>query len=122
MLLLTHYHMVLLPFRYTMGESYFTEGVRLFLDVFDYVIKGVYFMDVILGFRKAFLNSHYLEETDPCLIACRYLRFYFWVDLMASIPFETFISHPAIRFLSLSKMFRLMRMNKVISFMRLEGR
>lgn len=52
--------------------------------------------DVILGFRKAYLNEKTGTECrDPKLIAHRYLKGYFTVDLLSAIPFDMFISSEA---------------------------
>jgi hypothetical protein len=48
-------------------------------------------IDVVIGFRKAYLNEKTGREVrDPKLIAKKYLKSYFIIDLLSGIPFELF--------------------------------
>jgi len=63
--------------------------------VLNYLTKSIYAIDVILGFRKAYLNDKIgIEVSDPKLIALRYLKFNFWIDLISAIPFEIISDNP----------------------------
>ena len=60
--------------------------------VIDRVIDSLFIVDILFNFRTTFINPKTnLEIVDPKRIAKNY--FYsqkFWVDLLASIPFEIF--------------------------------
>ena len=58
----------------------------------DHFIKAVFLIDLLLGFRKAYLNEQIgKEERDPWLIAKRYLKFYFWIDLVSALPYDLIV-------------------------------
>lgn len=87
----------------------------------DYLLKTVFMVDVIIGFRKAYMNEATGKEIrDPWKIAKRYLKFYFWIDLISSIPFDLiFPENYSWHLLPLVKIVRLFRLNKIISFLKL---
>lgn len=114
--------MLLIPFRYTMGDSSFTSTTVAAFESVDGLIMLVYTVDVVLGFRKAYLNRNCMEEKDPVLIAKRYLKFYFWIDLLAAIPYQAFSSKPGLRFFALLKISRLIRINKILLVMRIDAK
>jgi hypothetical protein len=58
-------------------------------NIITLTLRIVYIVDFFLGFRKAYLDDRTGREVrKPCLIAKRYLKFYFWVDLLSVIPFD----------------------------------
>ena len=90
------------------------------LNMIDALIKLVFFIDIILSFRKAYLMVRSGQEIkDPVLIAKKYLKFYFWIDLLSVIPFDLIKGNPHLRMVSLVKILRLFRLKKIISFMNL---
>ena len=54
--------------------------VDVFMDVFFY-------LDIVLNFRTGFVHGHELVM-EPREIAGHYLRFWFWIDFLASFPSE----------------------------------
>ena len=57
-----------------------------------YLIKVVFLIDLVIGFRKAYLNDQLGKEVrDPWLIAKRYLKFYFWIDLISALPYDLIV-------------------------------
>lgn len=76
-------------------------------------------MDIILCFRKAYLRERSGQEVrDPKLIAKQYLKFYFWIDTISAIPFDLFLNdNYFLRMASMLKIFRLFRLQKIVSFM-----
>lgn len=55
----------------------------------EYSIAIVFFIDLILGFFRAYINEKtggYVNQ--PKLIAINYLKFYFWIDLLGCLPFD----------------------------------
>lgn len=83
-----------------------------------YIIKAVFMIDLIIGFRKAYLNESIgTEVRDPWLIAKRYLKFYFWIDLVSALPFDMIFNNSTVELLTMVKIIRLARLDKIISFM-----
>jgi len=97
------------------------EGLKGKLILIDLGIKFIFFIDILLSFRKAYLqNRNGQEVRDPKLIAIKYLKFYFWIDLLSAIPFDYIQDRSNLRMFGLLKIFRLFRMKKILSFMNLE--
>ena len=62
-------------------------GWRL-LDYFDIVIDVCFALDVVLNFRTAYYNEHKELITDWKTIVKRYMAFWFWVETLATIPWD----------------------------------
>ena len=88
-----------------------------------------FIVDIVLIFNTAFMDEDYETVTDYKTIATEYMRFWFWIDLIAIIPFSLFIrdgeAANLIRFirigritkiLKLLKLMRLIKMQKTTSF------
>ena len=83
----------------------------------------IFAIDVIVGFRKAYLNDKTGRECrDPKLIAIQYLKFYFWIDLLSGIPFDIITNNPFLRLVALIKIFRLFRLKKIITFLNMDAK
>ena len=87
-------------------------------ETIDYLIAIVFAIDVVLGFRKAFLNEHTGRECrDPKIIAITYLKTYFFIDLLSAIPWEIFTKNIVLRLFSLLKIVRLKRLKRIITYL-----
>jgi len=62
-------------------------------DLFDNVIDLLFLIDILLTFRTTFINSAGNEIKDPRRICIEYLKGRFWVDLLATIPFDTIVNY-----------------------------
>jgi len=90
--------------------------------IFDWIIDCFFFIDIIINFNTAIV--HPLSEqliTDRSLIAKKYLEFWFWIDLISTIPFDDIINAVVllengsnISVIRLIRMIRLTRMLKLI--------
>lgn len=79
-------------------------------------------LDVIIGFRKAYLNNKTGGEVrDPILIAKKYLKSHFIIDLLSGIPFELFTDNWFLRLLPLLKIHRLKQMKRVITYLQMDA-
>lgn len=88
------------------------------MNIVDISIKCIFAIDVILCFRKSYIHEITGKEIrDPKLIAKRYLKFYFWIDLLSAIPFDLFVDNYFLRLVSLVKMLRLFRISKIVSYL-----
>jgi len=56
---LVFYDSFMIPFKNTFGTGHFNEGLQKFLYVIEVVILFVFITDVVLGFRRAYLNDNY---------------------------------------------------------------
>ena len=94
--------------------------------VVNSVIDTCFFLDLIINFRTTFIHpktgSEVIVTSD---IAMSYLKGRFWIDLLATIPFDNigelvFGSGNAdlLRSISLLKLVRVLRLNKIISIMK----
>ena len=73
-----------------------------------------------MGFRKSYINARTGREIrDPVLIAKKYLKFYFWVDAYAAIPFDYFMENRGgqYKLFSLVKILRFLRLQKIVSYL-----
>ena len=82
----------------------------------------IYVSDIVLGFRKAYLNEKTGRECrNPTLIAKRYVKSYFIIDLLSAIPFDLFVDYDSkVSFLllfPLLKTLRLYRLKKIITYL-----
>ena len=97
-----------------------------YIFVINSIIDFIFFLDLIVNFRTTFI--HYKtgnEIIEPKDIASSYLKGRFWVDLMATVPFDTFASlvigsksSSFLSIFSLLKLVRVLRLNRIISIMK----
>jgi hypothetical protein len=53
------------------------------------VIDAIFAIDILINFRTTYFNPRTGDEvSDPKLIAKAYLQGRFWIDLLATIPFD----------------------------------
>lgn len=55
------------------------------------IIDILFLIDIIIIFNTAYFNEDYKIIEDRKLIAKRYLAFWFWLDIIAILPFEYMI-------------------------------
>ena len=90
-------------------------------EVFADIWFGV---DILLNFRTGHVHDGHLVM-DPKAIAAHYFEFWFWIDIIATIPFEIFgtlfenkSSRKAIKLVKWFKIPRLMRLGRVVKYLR----
>ena len=110
------YDCVMIPFYLAFGNQInFNPKLKITLDIISYVINFFFAVDIVLGFRKAYFNEKTGGEVrDPKLIAEKYLKSYFIIDLLSGVPFELFTQNSFYRLLPLLKIHRLNQMKRVI--------
>ena len=81
-------------------------------------------VDILLNFRTGHVHDGHLVM-DPKKIAAHYFEFWFWIDIIATIPFELFgalfankSSRKAIKLVKWFKIPRLMRLGRVLKYLR----
>ena len=93
---------------------------------FNWVIDSIFFLDIISNFRTSF--SHPLtgdEIVEPKKIVRNYLKGMFWIDFVSVMRFEDFFesmfdsgsNSNFLKALSILKLFRVMRLSKLITYM-----
>jgi CRP-like cAMP-binding protein len=88
--------------------------------VFDRFIDCYFIIDLLLNFRTAYINSASGEPVwDPRMIARQYLKSWFPIDLVASIPFDVILSNTSGRFPRLVRIMRLFRLAKLVKLLKL---
>lgn len=95
-----------------------------FVSFFGTLLDVVFWLDMIVSFRTAYVANGMLIK-DPKLIAKQYLRFWFWIDIVANIPWEFIVgvfankttrkSLKLLKWLKLSKLLRLATWRKVLN-------
>ena len=110
----------MLPFNLAFDlEKVFTKQAMRVHNIIDLTLRIVYIADFLMGFRKAYLDDRTGREVrQPWLITKRYLRFYFWVDLLSVIPFDLISDSGYLYSLQLIKIIRLYRLDNIITYMK----
>lgn len=110
----------------------FTDGTKqnIFQDLFNGLIDIFFMVDVIINFRSSYINESTGEEiTDSKKIAIAYLKGKFWIDLVASIPFD-FLSYgldglndnsTILDFIGMLKLIRVLRLSRLITYLNLKN-
>ncbi len=82
LLVLLLYVATIMPFRIAFEDT--STGVWFYLD---YVLDFLFFIDMWVNIFSAYLDEDENLVTSNRSIFCAYLRFWFFVDLFACIPF-----------------------------------
>jgi hypothetical protein len=105
----------MVPFKNTFGSEFFSETSVMIIFFIDTLISLIFSIDLILSFRKAYLDETGTLIKGPKKIAMRYLKFYFWIDSVSAIPFDNFSDSGLLRYVSLVKTLRLLRLQGIIN-------
>ena len=127
-IVLAIYNCISIPYEVAFEDSLFIYR-QWVMDTVNYMIDIAFGMDVVLNFRTTYINSKTgTEVIDARKITLNYLlRGRFFVDLLASIPFEMVIgwfitvSSSQIKILGLMKLVRLLRLGRIITYMKFKS-
>jgi hypothetical protein len=123
-ILLTIWNCVYIPFNVAFSTRI---PEILAISIMDRIIDVCFGFDIILNFRTTFVNQKINTEiTSAKKIAIEYsLRGRFFVDLLASIPFELFLNSKnnsnnsvKLKIFGLLKLIRLLRLGRIITYMK----
>ena len=91
-LLLVLWNCVYIPLQmaFQVRNAVHTTAQDYVLTAVDYLIDVAFLVDIGVNFRTTFYNSHHELVIEPRAIALRYLRQWFFLDLIATFPFEVF--------------------------------
>lgn len=96
--------------------------------IIEGLINFCFIADILISFRTTFIDESTQEEViKEKAIAIQYLKGRFWIDLLASIPFDylmfLFSSGNTfyLNFFRLLKLFRILRLSKLIAYLNLRN-
>lgn len=103
-------------------EPAFLES-RYFFWV-DFVINIMFAVDILVNFWSAYINTKTgVEIQIGWLVALNYIKTRFFIDLIATIPFDFIMgffmstSSPIFQLIGLIKLVRILRLTKLLSFL-----
>jgi hypothetical protein len=117
MILFVIYNVVTLPIELGIGIQHgtFQTGLESFIDIF-------FFCDIILNFFTGYIDENNKLIMNQKQIIKHYLSLWFWVDLLATLPFETILTLSGkdagehIKLFALLKTPRLLRIGRILKF------
>lgn len=56
------------------------------------IITGFYFFDIIVNFNSSYFEDNKVQD-DYINIAKNYMKFWLWIDILATIPFHKLITN-----------------------------
>ncbi|KAM7285892.1 potassium/sodium hyperpolarization-activated cyclic nucleotide-gated channel 2 [Ixodes scapularis] len=70
--------------------SFFNDDLSIRWIAFNCVLDAVFLFDIIVNFRTGLLNRDNSKQIilDPRKVACRYIRTWFFLDLISTIPVD----------------------------------
>lgn len=121
MLVILMYTALVVPFRVAFFSEVFWDG----WTVCDFILDGLFLIDVLLTFVSVQVYDDGTRISDRTVIACSYLKSWFWVDLLACIPFslldyfasELPVQHSyntLLRLLRLPRLYKLFRLARIL--------
>lgn len=116
-----HIQLVLILYTATLFPlklGYFETGDYKTWDLVDYFIDFLFFLDLIMNFFLPFYRKNVLI-LDHSTIAFRYIKLWFWVDLLSIFPFELVFSKDSEFFETLAKLSKTPRIYRIFRLGRL---
>lgn len=112
MTLLLLYLALVLPFRYAFLQDKDTNDP---LEEVDRYLDWIFILDIFLNFRTTFSTDDGVDVVRPCLVARHYLRTWFVIDLVSSVPYDQIADNlPGLQPLRLLKVGKITRVFKVL--------
>ena len=87
-----------------------------FYLVFYRVLDCLFSIDIIVTFNTAIQVTQVAFIEDRKTIACQYLKFWFWIDLMITLPYDLLLE---LFFTEVSKLAYLAKLSRLIKIVRL---
>ena len=119
-LMMLIYTALVMPFRLAFALEVFWDG----WTISEFVIDGLFLIDVILNFITVQTDEEGQPITDRWVISCNYLKSWFFIDLVACVPFsilDYYSDQLNVRksYNSLLRLLRLPRLNKLFRLARI---
>lgn len=99
------------------------------MELLNAFIDLLFIIDVFVNFRTSYVNTKTGEEIfDLKKIALNYLKARFWIDILASMPFDLFTlfligrnqNTIVFKLFGLLKLIRVLRLSRIIMYMNLK--
>lgn len=80
----------------------------------------VFLLDMLVTSRTSYINDKGIEVNTPKEIAFQYIKGYFWLDFVATIPIDQILSfilqsqNPYLELFGILKLGRVLKLNKII--------
>ncbi|CAG5136099.1 unnamed protein product, partial [Candidula unifasciata] len=86
MLVLLIANLIILP----VAISFFNDDLSTHWIVFNCISDTVFFLDIVINFRTGIIVNDFADEIilDPKLIARQYIKTWFFLDLLSSVPMD----------------------------------
>ena len=98
----------------------FVQEESLAWLVINTTVDVSFFIDIVITFFTAFFDEkHMTLITDKKIIACTYLKFWFWLDLISIVPFDRIFLEANKDFGTLAKFTRVGKLYKMFRMLRL---
>ncbi|RUS72086.1 hypothetical protein EGW08_020147 [Elysia chlorotica] len=130
MLVLLIANLIILP----VAISFFNDDLSTHWIVFNCISDTVFFLDIVINFRTGIILNDFADEIilDPRLIAKQYMKTWFFLDLLSSVPMDyiflmwdseadfnqLFHAGRALRMLRLAKLLSLLRLLRLSRLVR----
>lgn len=105
-------------------EVAFVTRPNFFFEVSEYVTSVVFFFDVLFNLNLAFFNSKQKLVLSRKRIVLRYLKFWFWLDLVSAFPFYLFSVFKEnyifqnVKSTKIFKYIKIIRLSRLVKFMK----
>lgn len=80
------------PFRLAFSDDYEVDGWSKFFGIFELVVDLIFSLDILINFVTGYERFNGSIEIRPKKIAIRYLATFFFIDVLATFPFELVVS------------------------------
>ena len=89
------------------------------MELIGWIVDVAFFIDIIANFFTTYIHEKTdTEITSISQISIRYLKFYFWIDLIAIVPIDRIIkatlNHEGSKHLAMQKLIKLFRLLKTL--------
>lgn len=90
-----------------------------FIDIFESMINVYYIVDLSVNFNLTYMTENGFYEQSRKKIALRYLKSYFTMDLLTSLPIDWILTIYMSSSKSYNKLFRILKLPKLISTLKM---
>ena len=112
------YNVIVMPME--IGINLESTPIR---SAFESVVDILFFIDICLNFFTGFTDDMNKLTMDPKIIALRYIKAWFFIDLFATLPFELIAAifgidaGSNVKLFALLKCPRLLRLGRIMKFL-----
>ena len=115
-----------MPYNVAFGDS---ESSNVYMDIFNLTIDFFFMLDVVISFRTSYIIESTSEEIYSLKrIAFYYLKGRFWIDFIASVPFDLLSyaidsksNQLTLQLIGLLKLVRVLRLSRLITYLNLKS-